>query len=632
MEREYKINIDPKILELLGPNLYTNIYYVLAELIANAYDANAKNVYLISSEDKIIVEDDGRGMSYERGEVKKFLNVAQESRSSEKEAFVEGSDRTRRKMGRKGVGKLAALSVSDSVEVNTVSGGEKSGFILSRSVRKDGVLEAISPSDIEFYRITDNGTSIVMRNPRYSLNKTFPSIKKNLLKIFPMVGEDFKIHIHVGSKTAVIDSFEKELVKELGCLITFGSGFYDLAKHFNSGLSLSQKDESSLCKPFEEIKKTIEMKDKFGKINKYNLVIKGWVGAYRTSRGKRAAQEDFPDNFISIISNGKLGEFNILPQVGKNSLSEVYIVGQLHIDLFEHSDLPDIALSNRQGYKTDDVRYQEAEKKIKSEVLPKIINLRGRWAALNNSKKDSEKHKKNIEHEKALRESVNKFKNNAVKSAVRAIGDISKSSGEDYDEYIEQAIFSAINKNLPDMGFKSTIDSNKKKLLISHASKDKILCDFLFDLLKYCGVSESEIIYTSCDSYEARIPEGESIFDYLREFFVESISTEKVYIIYVTSENLASSWAALSEVGAGWIVRSRHKIISLNGFCPKEPLDVRSEWSNMIYDKPSNEIRVNERDVDVLTTKIMSICSSIGHDYKDRDALKNEIRRRVVIS
>lgn len=38
-EKEYKIEIDPGILELLGPSLYTNIYYVLAELIANAYDA-----------------------------------------------------------------------------------------------------------------------------------------------------------------------------------------------------------------------------------------------------------------------------------------------------------------------------------------------------------------------------------------------------------------------------------------------------------------------------------------------------------------------------------------------------------------------------------------------------------------
>ena len=47
--KEYKISVNPRILELLGPNLYTNIYYVLAELIANAYDADAHNVYIIAN-------------------------------------------------------------------------------------------------------------------------------------------------------------------------------------------------------------------------------------------------------------------------------------------------------------------------------------------------------------------------------------------------------------------------------------------------------------------------------------------------------------------------------------------------------------------------------------------------------
>ena len=61
-EKHYRLEIDPNILKLLGPNLYTNIYYVLAELIANAYDASAKNVYIINNNDAIIVEDDGKGM------------------------------------------------------------------------------------------------------------------------------------------------------------------------------------------------------------------------------------------------------------------------------------------------------------------------------------------------------------------------------------------------------------------------------------------------------------------------------------------------------------------------------------------------------------------------------------------
>ena len=84
--KEYRININPRILELLGPSLYTNIYYIIAELIANAYDADAHNVYIIDRDDKITVEDDGNGMSYAEGDIERYLNVARVSRNSEEDA------------------------------------------------------------------------------------------------------------------------------------------------------------------------------------------------------------------------------------------------------------------------------------------------------------------------------------------------------------------------------------------------------------------------------------------------------------------------------------------------------------------------------------------------------------------
>lgn len=129
MTKTYRLEVDPRILELLGPNLYTNIYYVLAELIANAYDADAKNVYIIAGKDDIRVEDDGHGMSYEAGDITRYLNVAGVCRTTEKDSFTKS--KKRRKMGRKGVGKLAALSVSENVDVLTIAKGEKSGFVLT---------------------------------------------------------------------------------------------------------------------------------------------------------------------------------------------------------------------------------------------------------------------------------------------------------------------------------------------------------------------------------------------------------------------------------------------------------------------------------------------------------------------
>ena len=128
----YPLSIEPSILELLGPSLYTNIYYVLAELIANAYDAQAKNVYIIAEKDSITVEDDGTGMTY--GEVTgHYLAVARESRTKESDTYTRDGDR--RRMGRKGIGKLAALSVSENVLVQTRSGDYHSPLARGRKVR-----------------------------------------------------------------------------------------------------------------------------------------------------------------------------------------------------------------------------------------------------------------------------------------------------------------------------------------------------------------------------------------------------------------------------------------------------------------------------------------------------------------
>lgn len=152
-EKEYKLNIDPRILELLGPSLYTNIYYVLAELIANAYDADAHNVYIIANKDDITVEDDGKGMSYADGDIQKYLNVAAVSRNTDAESLT---PMKRKKMGRKGVGKLAALSVSENVLIKTISNGEKSGFVLSRHINDNNLLVPLTDEQISFERVSGN--------------------------------------------------------------------------------------------------------------------------------------------------------------------------------------------------------------------------------------------------------------------------------------------------------------------------------------------------------------------------------------------------------------------------------------------------------------------------------------------
>lgn len=397
-EKEYKIEIDPGILELLGPSLYTNIYYVLAELIANAYDADAKNVYIIEKDNEIIVEDDGNGMSYRKGDINKYLEIARPSRLSDEEAVT---PLKRHKMGRKGVGKLAALSVSDEVYVKTVTNGEKSGFVLSRHVNEDKKLKSIADEDIVFEKISTHGTSIVMTNPQYKLHATSKAIRRNLIKIFPVIGNDFRIHVIKDGTVEIIDSVEKDIASQLSNLITLGKDYANMVSAFHP---IKPERMNDLChtEPGKII--PIDMVNRYGEKKTYNLKVEGWIGAYKTTRNRKAEISDFPDNYVSLYANGKMGEFNILPLVGKNKMTEVYVVGQLHVDLFELTELPDMALSNRQGYKSDDLRYQVVLEYVRNELLPLTLRMRGVFSDL----KKSQKKEKELERGKAVEKEFKK--------------------------------------------------------------------------------------------------------------------------------------------------------------------------------------------------------------------------------
>ena len=626
--KEYKLNIDPRILELLGPSLYTNIYYVLAELVANAYDADAHNVYIIVNKDDITVEDDGTGMSYNNGDIQKYLNVAAVSRNTNEDAETALK---RKKMGRKGVGKLAALSVSENVLIKTISDKEKSGFILSRYIGSDNLLTPLSDDQITFEKITGNGTAVVMQKPQYKLHSSLKAIKRNLLKIFPLVNENFKIHIIRGNESETIDSFDKEMITELSTLITLGDEFKYLCEYFNTPFSgkknelLSQKASATI---------PISMKDRKGEEHAYNVEIKGWIGTYKSTRGRKAELTDFPDNFISLYANQKMGEFNILPFVGQNKLPEVYVVGQLHVDIFELTELPDMALSNRQGYKSDDPRYQAVLDYVRKVLLPDILKMRDVFVSLGKKKKEEAKLEQQRQNEESFRRSVDIFRKNTAKKAAAKISDRLGISTEQV-EAVENILSEEINSNSPDMGIKSIIDSQKKKILISQTYPDKDLADIVYNMLVFNNVPPEDIIYTNCDDEISRIPEGDvgssGIYNYLRDFFVDSYSTQKMYVIFVTSHNTKQSWGALTEVGAAWITQIEHKIFNIHDFRPEHPLDDEQQWHTSFRDSDNN-LYMSKLSADIFSQKIEYICDKLGYRKRARHENKAYLETLVKIT
>lgn len=626
--REYRIEIDPRILELLGPSLYTNIYYVLAELIANAYDAEASNVYIIEKGESIVVEDDGAGMSYAEGDIDKYLNVAAETRTTDDDIYTAGKKR-RKRMGRKGVGKLAALSVSEKVLVMTKKKGEASGFVLSRHVGNDRKLEPIDQQNIVFEKIKKDGTSIVMTKPEYGLHKTPAAIKKNMVKIFPLVDADFRIHILKDGKedpSMVIDSFDKEMIGGLGALIILGKEFHHLARHFDSGLE--KKDiEEDLLKKEESKKFTLSLKNKQGVTKDYDLEIKGWIGAYKSTSGRKVDRDDFPDNFISLLSNRKLGEYNVIPAVGRNYLQEVYLVGQLHVDLFEETELPDMALSNRQGYKTEDERYRVVIDYIRKKLLPQIIEMRVVYASQVKAQREKAKYQQRLRDEEKLREKFEEYKSKAAAGVAKELeSTLHEKMPSDTKETIEKQM----EKLSPLVGLKKKVDAQKKKILISHTGADKALADVIYKMLSFNDVPDSDIIYTNSDSEDCWIPGGANIFDYLRNFFVDSISDKKIFVIYVTSDDMSKSWNAVSEVGAGWITQSQHRVFNVHDHSPQQPLNVGIQWHTS--KKTGTDISMNAVACGKFAVCIMDICRQIGYTPKSKTENLKELKKLVTVA
>ena len=114
---EYKINIDKKVLRLLGAQLYGDTPSIISELVQNAYDADAKAVWVTISTAEpcmIIVQDNGIGMNPEDIN-SRFLNIGQDRRIN-----YPTSPGGRKVLGRKGIGKLAVFSLAKIIEVYSV--------------------------------------------------------------------------------------------------------------------------------------------------------------------------------------------------------------------------------------------------------------------------------------------------------------------------------------------------------------------------------------------------------------------------------------------------------------------------------------------------------------------------------
>ena len=114
-ENEIDFNFTYYALKLLGHNLYTNPWTAISELVANGIDAKANQIkVLVDLKDKnhaqIEILDNGSGMNY-RDLCEKYTVIGRNKRLD--------TPQDKSILGRKGIGKLAALYLSSKYYIMT---------------------------------------------------------------------------------------------------------------------------------------------------------------------------------------------------------------------------------------------------------------------------------------------------------------------------------------------------------------------------------------------------------------------------------------------------------------------------------------------------------------------------------
>jgi len=110
-----------RIIDHLGIQMYQSPVAAIAELVANAWDAEATEVRITLPPGKggeIVIEDNGFGMTFDECQAR-YLNVGYGRRG--KDASQTSGVLKRPVLGRKGIGKFAGFGIARIIDVETIS-------------------------------------------------------------------------------------------------------------------------------------------------------------------------------------------------------------------------------------------------------------------------------------------------------------------------------------------------------------------------------------------------------------------------------------------------------------------------------------------------------------------------------
>lgn len=197
----------------LGLSMYRGAVPSLAELIANAWDADAPKVEVAipfdtGLKDKVIeVRDYGRGMTWDEVQTA-YLVVGRDKRKAEGET----TDNGRLLMGRKGLGKLAGFGIARIVEVRTVRNRQLTHFAMDfADMTRGGEAEMVEDYEPKILAVGEideaNGTTITLRELQLTRAIVKEQFCESLARRFSILRKGFEVLVNGDP----LDPYEVEL-------------------------------------------------------------------------------------------------------------------------------------------------------------------------------------------------------------------------------------------------------------------------------------------------------------------------------------------------------------------------------------------------------------------------------------
>lgn len=188
-KKELEVTVDKRHIVSIGERLYTESVELIRELTNNAYDADATEIHIDISPERIVVRDNGAGMDLEG--LKQYFIIG----SDEKIIHSRSSRFGRVRVGQFGIGKFASLAAASRFEIIT----QHKDFAASVVFDKKAWQEVkdrwhlpcrILKPDAE----RSDGTTVVLSQ----LSKSFEieDVERKLMEGVPLRAPDFAVYLN----------------------------------------------------------------------------------------------------------------------------------------------------------------------------------------------------------------------------------------------------------------------------------------------------------------------------------------------------------------------------------------------------------------------------------------------------